>query len=181
MWIQPFFDDNNNGKLDLGEKLYIQEPELLLLVNNQPLQSLRPEIRSHGIFLFLPPDTYRLDIDPAGFPLDWHSPVSAYGVEVELGSYTPVSIPLNLAYTVTGLVTDEEGNAVNGAKVEAISVGGDRRVFSITNNAGVFYLENLQQGSYNLLIDDLPAIPKTLILDESSKPFQEINLEIEEK
>ena len=91
LWIQPFFDKNNNGRQDFGEKLYTQ-PNLLLL-NDQPLQDYKPEILDSGVFVKLFPATYSLSIDPAQLPPNWTT-TSAYEVEVVAGSYTTVLIPL---------------------------------------------------------------------------------------
>ncbi len=176
--IQPFFDRNNNGKLDSGEDIYREDPELLLILNNRPIKSFRPEVQADRMLVRLPPGTYRLDLDPAGFPLDWQAMVDAYAIEVVAGSYTPVPVPLVQSYTLSGVVTDASGKAVAGARVEAIQSESGRR-FSVTNGAGVYYLERLQQGSYTLQINEEPAQPGTIItLDASSEPFQELNLQL---
>jgi len=174
--IQPFFDRNNNGKRDSGEDIYTENPELLLILNNQPIQSFRPQVQANGIRLRLPPQTYRLDFDPSGLPLDWQTLNNAYAVKVVAGSYTLVQVPLVLSYTLSGVVTDREGNPVAGARVEAISADGEQRRFSITNGAGVYYLEQLPQGTFTLQINQKPAQPETITLDEDAEPFQELNL-----
>lgn len=176
--IQPFFDANNNGKRDPGEKLYLENPELLLVLNNRAISSFRPDIRRNGLYVRLSPDTYRLDLDPAGYPLDWKAVETAYAVEVVPGSYTPVQIPLILSYSVTGVLTDSEGAAIGGARVEAIPVAGGLRKLSVTNGAGVFFLENLGQGTYELLVNGNPAQPPRLTIDADTPPFQELNLQI---
>jgi hypothetical protein len=176
LWIQPFFDHNNNGLRDGGEEIFTEGANLLLIINNRPLKFSRPEIRGSGVFVTLPPDTYRLDLDPAGFPFDWKPSVLALAVEVAPGSYTRVLLPFTLSYTFSGIVTDGGGKPVNGARVEAVPTDGGPSVFSITNSAGVFYLEGLEQGSYTLQINGQPAQPEKLEIDESSEPFQELNL-----
>jgi len=174
--IQPFFDRNNNGKLDSGEEIYTENPELLLILNNQPIQSFRPQVQADRIGLRLPPGTYRLDFDPSGFPLDWQTVNDAYAVEVVAGSNTLIQVPLVLSYTLSGVVTDAQGNVVAGARVEAISADGEQRRFSVTNGAGVYYLEQLPQGTFTLFINQEPAQPGTITLDEDAEPFQELNL-----
>ncbi|NER22408.1 MAG: carboxypeptidase regulatory-like domain-containing protein [Symploca sp. SIO1C2] len=175
--IQPFFDRNNNGKRDNGEEIYTENPELLLILNNQPFKSFRPEIQANRILVRLPPAIYRLDLDPSGFPLDWQATVDAYAVEVVAGSYTLVPVPLIPSYTLSGVVTDAAGNPVAGARVEAVTSDAAQRRFSVTNGAGVYYLERLPQGSFTLQINGEPAQPGMIILDESSEPFQELNLQ----
>ncbi|WP_448562351.1 carboxypeptidase regulatory-like domain-containing protein [Trichothermofontia sp.] len=176
--VQPFFDTNNNGQRDPGEALYLDNPELLLVLNNKPIKTFRPDTRRNGLYVRLSPDTYRLDLDPAGYPLDWKPTEMAYAVEVVPGSYTPVLIPLTLAYSVTGVLTDRAGVAIGGARVEAVPTAGGLRKLSVTNGAGVFVLENLSQGTYQLLINGQPAQPDTLTIDAETPAFQEINLQL---
>ncbi|MBE9126964.1 MULTISPECIES: carboxypeptidase regulatory-like domain-containing protein [unclassified Coleofasciculus] len=172
--IQPFFDRNQNGKHDPGEKHYT-DPDLLM-VNNQPTGSLRAEIQSDRILMHLPPGIYRLDLDPAGFPFDWQAVEDAYAVDVVAGSYTPVLVPLVQSYTVSGIVTDDQGQPISGARVEAIPSKSGERSFSVTNDAGVYYLERLQQGSYSLQINGQSAFPNVIELQSNSETFQELNL-----
>jgi len=176
--IQPFFDDNGNGKRDPGEKLYLDNPELLLVLNNKPINTFRPDTRRNGLYVRLSPDTYRLDLDPAGYPLDWKPITTAYAVEAVPGSYTPVLIPLVLSYSVSGVLIDAEGAAIGGARVEAVPEMGGLRKLSVTNGAGVFFLENLSQGTYQLLINGNPAQPDTLTIDAETPAFQELNLRV---
>ncbi len=177
MLIQPFFDRDNNGKRHTHEKFYLEDSNLLLVINNKSLESWRPDIQRNGIFIDLEPGIYRLDLDPAGFPPDWSPVENAYAVEVVAGSYTPVLLPLTVSYTVTGVVTDAAGKVAVGARVEAVPADSSQRILSITNGAGVFYLEKLQQGSYTLLVNGQPAQPNTLEINQSSQPFQELNLQ----
>jgi Carboxypeptidase regulatory-like domain len=175
--IQPFFDRNNNGKRDTGELAYTQNSDLLLIVNNIPLKSFRPEVQANRILLRLQPGTYRLDLDPSGFPADWQSTIDSLAVEVVAGSYTPIQIPLRRSYTLSGVVTDATGKAIAGVRVEAIEVKSGQRRFSVTNSAGVYYLEQLQQGTYNLQINGQPAKQEKTMINESSEPFQALNLQ----
>ncbi len=174
--IQPFFDRNNNGKHDSGEDYYTQTADLLFILNNQPLKSSLPEVQANRVVVRLPPGTYRLDLDPAGFPLDWQPLVDAMAVDVVAGSYTRILVPLVPSFTLSGVVTDNSGNAVAGARVEAIASKGGLRRFSVTNGAGVYYMERLQPDTYTLLVNGKPAQPDTITLGESSKPFGELNL-----
>jgi hypothetical protein len=174
--IQPFFDRNNNGKRDRGEAYYTETADLLFILNNQPLKSSQPEVQRDRVVLRLPAGTYRLDLDPAGYPLDWQPLVEAMAVDVVAGSYTPISVPLIPAFTLSGVVTDASGNPVAGARVEAVGSKGTQRRFSVTNGAGVYYLERLQPDAYTLLVNGEPAQPGTITLKESSEPFRELNL-----
>lgn len=175
--IQPFYDNNNNGRRDEQEGLYTENPDTLLLINNRLVKSLQPDIQRDRILVRLNPGTYRLDLDPAGFPEDWQAQTDAYAVDVVAGSYTPVLLPLTRAYTFSGVITDAEGQPISGARVEAVSKDSKVRLFSVTNTAGVYYLERLQQGTYDLLINDKPVTGMTLKLDAGSQGFQEMNVQ----
>ncbi|BAY82348.1 hypothetical protein NIES267_18270 [Calothrix parasitica NIES-267] len=49
---------------------------------------------------------------------------------------------------------------------------------SVTNGAGIFFLENLQQGSYKLLVNDRNAESGEIVIDENSDNMQEVELRI---
>lgn len=178
--IQPFFDRNYNGKHDSGEEYYTQTADLLLILNNQPLKLSQPEVQSDRVVIRLAPGTYRLDFDPAGFPLDWQTHVDAIAVDVVAGSYTAIQVPLIPSFTLSGVVTDHSGNAVAGARVEAFGSKETQRRFSVTNGAGVYYLERLQPDTYTLRVNNQLAQPETITLDESSELFRELNLSFAE-
>ncbi len=173
-----FFDQNNNQHWDDDEPTYA-DSELMLILNNRPLTTYRPDQAPDRLLVPLDPDTYRLDFDPSGYPIDWQPQVSSLAVKVDVGSYTVVTIPLRLSYTVTGEVTTADGAAVAGARVVAERVDGTQQVFSITNGAGVFFLEQLFQGTYKLRVNDQIPQPAQLTLTEDQDAFLELNLEIE--
>jgi hypothetical protein len=172
--IQPFYDSNNNGKRDANEKFYTENSETMLIVNNRPVKALRPEAGNDRINIRLNPGTYRLDLDPAGYPPDWQASNDAFAVNVVAGSYTPIMVPLVRAYSRTGVLTDAQGNAMAGARVEAVEPKSGKRRFSVTNSAGVYYLEGLQQGEYELQINGKSV--GDLKLEGASEAFQELNL-----
>ena len=89
--IQPFFDSDRNGKRDVGERLYTDKPDVLLL-NHKPLKDYQPDIQD-GMLLKLFPATYRLEIDETQLPADWTTEQSAWEVEVVAGGNTSVLIP----------------------------------------------------------------------------------------
>ncbi|MEA5573901.1 carboxypeptidase-like regulatory domain-containing protein [Calothrix sp. UHCC 0171] len=177
MLIQPFLDANNNGKRDSGEEIYTEDANALVIINNRPLKILQPNMQRDRILVRLNPGSYRLDLDPAGFPLDWQAATDAYAVDITAGSYTPVLLPLTRAYAVSGVITNIKGEPINGARVEAVTSDGKKRLFSVTNGAGVYYLERLQQGEYNLLINGKSVNGMKLELDSSSAGLKELNLQ----
>ncbi|MEM9215546.1 MAG: carboxypeptidase-like regulatory domain-containing protein [Cyanobacteria bacterium P01_F01_bin.150] len=174
--LEPFFDRNSNGEYDRGEERYTENADLLMVLNNESIRNLRPEVNRQHVLLRVEQGTYRLDLDPAGYPLDWQPDVEAYALEVRPGSYTILELPLVPSYSLAGIVVDENGNVVSGARVEALSENGDRR-FSVTNDAGVYFLERLRQDTYSIQVNGEPVLPQ-LELDESSESFQELDLNI---
>ncbi|MDJ0736549.1 MAG: carboxypeptidase-like regulatory domain-containing protein [Nostocaceae cyanobacterium] len=178
--IQPFLDKNGNGKLDKNEKIHTEDAELLLTVNNKPIKSFGVDTSKtkSGILIKLTPNNYRVDLDPAGYPIDWKPTQTAYAVEVAAGGYTPIQIPFTPSYTVAGTLTNAEGKPIGGARVEAVFKDKNKKIVSVTNGAGIFFLENLQQGTYNLLINDKTAKPEQITIDANSEPMQEINLKL---
>jgi hypothetical protein len=174
--IQPFFDNNNNGKRDSNEKTYTENSDSFVVINKRNLKTYQPNISNDRILVRLSPDIYHLSLDPSGYPTDWQVVSEAMAVEVVAGSYTTVSIPLTRSYTRSGVIVDTQGNAIPGARVEAIEVTSGKSRFSVTNGAGVYFLEGLQQGEYKLQINGKAL--DSLKLEENSAAFQELNLKI---
>jgi Carboxypeptidase regulatory-like domain len=175
--FQPFLDKNQNGRQDPGEEGY-WDP-LLIRMNDRPIAQYRPQLTDDRGDLNLPSGSYRLDIDPAGYPLNYRSRTDALRVEVVPSGVTTIAIPLIPAYVAIGVVKDTKGDAVPGARVEGTNLTTKTKVFSITNDAGFYTLEGLEQGEYTLKVSDL--VPKTdkLNITPSSQPTQELNLTIE--
>lgn len=176
--IRPFADQNNNGQLDQGEKIHTADADLLLMVNHKSLESIPKDITQQGVFIPLPPGEYRLDLDPGGYPFNLSPTETSYGVQVTAGSYTKLNIPFNPSYTVIGTVTDSQGIPVAGTRVEAVSDKSSKSVFSITNSAGVYFLEGLTQNTYNITVNDQSVGVNPLKITADSEPLQEINFEI---
>jgi hypothetical protein len=177
--IVPFFDRNANGRQDPDEQSYL-DPELLSL-NHRPMKPYRPKIQDGQIRLRLAAGKYRLDFDPAGFPIDWRTQDSGYAVEVAAGSYTTVFVPLVMSYTIQGVVRDREGKPLGGAKVEAIPhdrIPRESSIFSITNGNGEYYLEALAQGSYQIQVNGRSPDRSQINLDRSSEPTQTLDLQL---
>ncbi|MEB3311672.1 MAG: carboxypeptidase-like regulatory domain-containing protein [Snowella sp.] len=180
LWIQPFLDANSNGILDEGETLYTEAPKQLFSLNNRSLKAVANfNVTPEALILPAQPGTYRLDLDPAGYPLDYQPLHPAYAVEVIAGSYTTVSIPFIPAYTVGGKLVNAQGKPIVGARVEAISVKNYPKVISITDEQGVFYLENLRQGTYEVLAQGKETQPKSLELTQESPALSELTLKLE--
>ncbi|WP_313933789.1 MULTISPECIES: carboxypeptidase-like regulatory domain-containing protein [unclassified Calothrix] len=174
--LQPFFDRNGNGKRDANEPVYLENSPLLFSINNQNLQSLTSEMQDDGALVHLSPGKYRLDLDPAGFPTNWQTSVDSLAVDVVAGSYTPVMLPMVRSFTRSGILTDSQGKPIPGARVEAIDVNSGQKRFSVTNAAGVYYLQGLQQGNYKIEVNGESINTQNLLIEESSAAFQQLNL-----
>ncbi|MEO0768954.1 MAG: carboxypeptidase-like regulatory domain-containing protein [Cyanobacteria bacterium J06649_4] len=175
--VQPFFDTNNNGVKDESETVYTEDTDLLVLIDNQSAQRFSPNITSQGLIVHTEPGTHRLDLDPAGYPLDWKPTQRAYAVDVTAGGQTLVSLPLSQAYTLVGSVVNEQNEPISGATIEAVAQQGELpSASSVTNRAGVFLLEGLSQDAYQLLINGQPAQPGEIEFHIDSPTFQELNL-----
>jgi Carboxypeptidase regulatory-like domain len=174
--LSAFIDINGNGRRDRGEKSYYDP--LLFKINQKPLKQFQVASGNDSATIKLPPDSYRLDIDPAGYPVNYRSSIDALRVDVAAGNITPVAIPLVPAYVYTGMVQDKAGKPISGAKVEAISIKNGTKISSITNEAGVYYLEGLEQGEYRLNVSGLPTTIDRLKITSISQPTQELNLTV---
>jgi hypothetical protein len=174
--IRPFLDRNQNGRQDAGEQGY-WDP-LLVRVNQKPIDRFRPQVSGDSGSLNLPTGSYRIDIDPAGYPNNFSSRLEALRVDVVPGGVTTVSLPLNPAYLVTGFVKSTSGEELAGARVEATNLKTKVKVVSITNDAGFYTLENLEQGEYQIKVGGIIATPSLLKIEPNTPPSQEINLQV---
>jgi hypothetical protein len=174
--LTAFMDNNSNGRQDPGEAAYYDP--LLFKINQKQLKYFQVANSSNAAIVKLPPDSYRLDIDPAGYPINYRAAVDAIRLEISAGNFTPISIPLVPAYVYTGEVRDSIGNPVPGARVEAISLKKGTKISSITNGAGIYYLEGLEQGEYQLKVGNLPTAPDRLLITYRSQFTQELNISV---
>ena len=161
--VKTFYDLNNNGIQDKNESTFSENYKTLLKLNNKSLKdSKNLTLTSNGVLISTEPGKYRLDLDPSGYPINWEPQASAYAVQVAPGAYTVVKIPFVQTTTIEGIVRTQFGEPVNGARVEAININTNRTFFSITSPNGIFYLENLPFGEYQLKIGDLEINPRKL-------------------
>jgi Carboxypeptidase regulatory-like domain len=174
--LSAFLDTNSNGRQDPGEKSYYDP--LLFKINQKPLKYFRVANGNDSATIKLSPDSYRLDIDPAGYPVDYRASIEALRIDIAAGNMTLIAIPLVPAYVYTGVVQDRTGKPIPGAKVEAISIKNGTKINSITNEAGVYYLEGLEQGEYKLNVGGLPISIDRLRITSISQPTQELNFTV---
>jgi len=110
LFVQPFLDKNDNGLRDNNEEVYTEHAHLLLILNNKPIAKSRLSVTQHGIYTQLASGIYRLDLDPAGYPVGGTPPKESYAVEVTAGGYTSIIVPFSVSYTIAGTVQDNQGN-----------------------------------------------------------------------
>ena len=174
--IKPFFDRNNNGKQDPGEENY-WHPELITL-DKQPLNPTRTNKLTDGVEIRAIPGSYRLDVNTTHLPPHWRSSISALRVNVALGTYTTVLVPLIPLYAIEGKVTDEKDRPISSIEVVAtnISGAGERRT-TISKADGSYELNDLALGTYEVSISG-QSNPTIISIVSDSPIVQKLNLKL---
>ncbi|PSB56320.1 carboxypeptidase-like regulatory domain-containing protein [Chamaesiphon polymorphus] len=181
--IQPFFDRNLNGQQDTGEESF-WHPTLITL-DKKPLDPSRTTQAANRVEIRTAPGSYRLDLDPARLPAYWRSsladtagkPLDSVRVNVALGSYTTISIPLTPMYTVKGIVLDAAGKPLANTQIVAIHVTRreDRRE-TMTKSDGSYEFTDLALGAYEISAAG-QSQPSTIAIAVSSPVLQQLNLQ----
>lgn len=188
--IQTFFDRNGNGIQDPGEESY-WHPELVLL-DKKPLNPSQtnkladsPGERFHQrVEVASPPGSYRIDLNPIHIPPHWRSgmtgingkSVDSLRVNVALGSYTTISIPLTPIYTVAGIVSDSAGKPLPSVEVTAIGMNTNLRKTTIAKADGSYEFADLPLGVYQISTSG-QLQPKTVVIISSSPVLQKVDLQ----
>lgn len=175
--IQPFLDRNANGLKDEGDPFSLETTDFLEINQDIP-PSYRMEKHGDRLLVRLTPGSYRVDIDPSGFPPDFQPADLAFAAKVTEGSYTHILLPLQPVQTVTGVITQDDGKPMGGARVEAINLESKKSKFTITNAAGVYYLDSLPHGKYEIRVNGQAIDNQPLLLMEQSQSMQEINFQM---
>ncbi len=172
--IQPFFDRNGNGKLDPGEESY-WHPELITL-DRKALDPSQTTKLADRVEVRAAPGSYRLDLHPRHLPTRWRSPVDSLRVNVALGSYTTIPIPLTPIYTVTGIVSDAGGKPRPNTEVIAthLSDSGIHRSTK-TKADGSYQFEDLALGAYQISTSSRTQ-PAVIAIVSNSPVIQQLNL-----
>lgn len=176
IFVQPFLDKNDNGVHDGNEEVYTEHADLLIILNNKPISKSLLRVTKQGIYTQVTPGTYRLDLDPAGYPIGGTPEKESYAVQVTAGGYTSVIVPFSVSYTIAGTVRDNQGNPIGGVKVEAVPVGKGSKSFAMTNGAGIFFVDNVRQGVYKMLLDGQSVNADTIEITQDSELIVEVNL-----
>jgi Carboxypeptidase regulatory-like domain len=181
--IQPFFDRNGNGTQDSGEASY-WHPELISL-NNKALNPSQTNKLADRIEVRTAPGSYRIDLNPASIPPHWRSslvsaagkPLDSVRVNVALGGYTTIFIPLTPIYTVAGIVFDAVGKPLPHVEVAAVNLAStDLRRATTAKADGSYEFADLPLGAYQLSVAGQPQ-PTTISILSSSPVLQKIDLQ----
>jgi hypothetical protein len=180
--IQPFFDRNSNGQQDPGEESY-WHPQLISL-DKKTLNASQTNQLTNRVEVRAAPGSYRIDLNAAHLPAHWRSrlvdaagqPLDSIRVNVALGSYTTIAIPLTPIYTVRGIALDPAGTPLANTTVTAIQIGGktDRRE-TITKADGSYELADLAIGAYEISIPG-QSPPAAIAIASTSPVLQQLNL-----
>lgn len=182
--VRPFFDRNNNGKQDSVEENY-WHPELITL-DKQPLNPSRTNKLTDSVEIRAIPGSYRMDINPTHLPPHWRSSISALRVNVALGTYTTISMPLIPMYAITGKVTDESNRPLSSIEVVATNISGtgERRLppvgftpTTISKADGSYELSDLAPGTYEVSIAG-QSNSTTMSIVSDSPVVQTLNLKL---
>jgi hypothetical protein len=181
--IQPFFDRNGNGKQDAGEESY-WHPQLITL-DKKALSVGQTNQLANRVEVRAAPGSYRIDLHAAHLPVRWRSAlVDATGqsidslrVNVALGSYTTISIPLMPIYAVQGIALDATGKPLAKILVTAMQIGGkiDRQE-TLTRADGSYEFTDLALGAYEISIPG-QSTPTTIAIASTSPVLQQVTLQ----
>ena len=174
--IQTFIDGNSNGKRDPGEPLYTEASDFLK-INQEFTPAYQIQKYDDRILVRLVPGIYRVDLDPSGFPPEYQPLDMTLAVNVQEGSYTPILIALQKVYSLSGVIT-KNGQPANGVKIEALNRVSKKSKLNITNAGGVYYLEGLTEGDYEIRIDGKIITDQDVKFTSESEPLKEVNFQI---
>jgi Carboxypeptidase regulatory-like domain len=154
--IRPFFDRNGNGKQDPGEDSYWHSE--LVTLDNKALNLSQTTQLPDRVEIRSLPGSYRLDLHPARFPSGWRNamtdplgkPIESLRVNVALGSYTTIPIPLMPIYKVTGIVADATGKPRQNAEVTAVHISGTSVRRTTSQADGSYEFTDLALGNYEI-------------------------------
>jgi Carboxypeptidase regulatory-like domain len=182
--IMPFFDRNRNGIQDLGEESYWHSE--LVTLDNKPLNPSQTNKLADRVEISTTQGSYRIDLNPAHIPPHWRSsmvntdgkPLNSVRVNVALGGYTTIPIPLIPVYTVTGIVFDSAGKPLQNVEVTAIDLANSNLKRSISSKAdGSYEFVDLTPGTYQISTAG-QLQPTTIAIVSSSPVLQKLDLKL---
>jgi hypothetical protein len=172
--LQPFFDRNGNGKLDPGEESYWQSE--LVTLDNKALDPTQTNKLADRVEVRMAPGSYRLDLHRDRLPTNWRIAKDSLRVNVALGSYTNIPIPLTPIYTVKGIVTDAGGKPLPNIETIATNLADPSiKRSTITKADGSYQFDDLALGAYQVSVSGRSQ--SAIIAIVSNSPvIQQLNL-----
>jgi Carboxypeptidase regulatory-like domain len=180
--IEPFFDRNGNGKQDPGEESYWHTE--LVTLDNKALNPSQTTQLANRVEVRAAPGSYRIDLNSRRLPAGWRNamtdlmgkPLDSMRVNVALGSYTTIPIPLMPIYKVTGIVSDAAGKALANAEVTAVHVSGTSVLRTTSKADGSYEFADLALGAYEISTTG-QLQPYKIAIGSSSPVLQQLNLQ----
>jgi Carboxypeptidase regulatory-like domain len=172
--IQPFFDRNGNGKLDPGEESYWHAE--LISLDNKTIDPTQTNKLVDRVEVRMAPGSYRFDLHRHHLPANWRTTTDSLRVNVALGSYTNIPIPLTPIYTVKGIVADAGGKPVPNTKVTATNLNNPDLKRSTTTQAdGSYRFDDLALGAYQVSVSGRSQ-PAIIAIVSNSPVIQQLDL-----
>jgi Carboxypeptidase regulatory-like domain len=181
--IGIFLDRNQNGKQDPGEEKY-WHPELITL-DKKVLNPSQTTQLANSVEIRAVPGSYRLDLNSGHIPPYWRSslssttakPLDSLRVNVALGTYTSILIPLIPIYTVKGTLADPAGKPFANTEVIAIDLSNPTlKRSTVTKADGSYEFADLALGAYQISTHG-QSQPTTISIVSSSPVLQQLNLQ----
>jgi hypothetical protein len=172
--IQPFFDRNGNGKLDPGEESYWHSE--LITLDKKAIDPAQSNKLADRVEVRMAPGSYRLDLHRQRLPPNWRTATDSLRVNVALGSYTNIPIPLTPIYTVKGIVADADGKPVPDTEVIVTHLTDPELKRSTTTTAdGSYQFEDLALGAYQVSLSGRSQ-PAIITIVSNSPVIQQLDL-----
>ena len=174
--LKLVLDKNQNQAFDPGETLYTEDLDLLLRINDRPINPDALEIQRNTIVIPLRQGTHRLDLDPGGYPFNWVADTTAYAIRVNQNLYSTWTLFLQPIYTIVGKITNPQGKPLADLSITAVDLETQTAISSTTNAGGIYYLHKLAQGPYQITINQQPIPGQEIVIGPDSEPLIELNL-----
>ena len=109
-----------------------------------------PQYQAGGAFAVgnLRPGIYEVSLDEGKLPIEYVPERKRYLVEVGRAAVTQVDFLVRAEYGLAGRITDAEGKAVAGARVEILGAEGQRLGITCSGRFGYYRFDGLRKGEY---------------------------------
>jgi len=96
----------------------------------------------------LPPGIYRVSADPENLPVELSLDNRELKVEVESGAVTGFSIPVFASYSVAGMINTPDGKGVPGLSLLVLDQNNNQITTGLTDEFGYYRTDGLRNGEY---------------------------------